>query len=136
VETIEREILSKLSLFYIQVKKKLNSSELPEGLTITDFMVLNSLMNGKKTMVEISKEINVTQSSITLSISKLEEKDIVKRIRYPSDRRITFVEITDKGKEVVSSCQNKLNVVLLECIGNLSHAEKRNLLEVLKKLNC
>jgi len=136
VETIEREILSKLSLFYIQVKKKLNSSELPEGLTITDFMVLNSLMNGKKTMVEISKEINVTQSSITLSISKLEEKDIVKRIRYPSDRRITFVEITDKGKEVVSSCQNKLNVVLLECIGNLSHAEKRNLLEILKKLNC
>lgn len=136
METIEREILSKLSLFYIQVKKKLNSSELPEGLTITDFMVLNSLMNGKKTMVEISKEINVTQSSITLSISKLEEKDIVKRIRYPSDRRITFVEITDKGKEVVSSCQNKLNVVLLECIGNLSHAEKRNLLEVLKKLNC
>jgi len=136
VETIEREILSKLSLFYIQVKRKLNSSELPEGLTITDFMVLNSLMNGKKTMVEISKEINVTQSSITLSISKLEEKDIVKRIRYPSDRRITFVEITDKGKEVVSSCQNKLNVVLLECIGNLSHAEKRNLLEILKKLNC
>jgi MarR family 2-MHQ and catechol resistance regulon transcriptional repressor len=136
VETIEREILSKLSLFYMQVKRKLNSSELPEGLTITDFMVLNSLMNGKKTMVEISKEINVTQSSITLSISKLEEKDIVKRIRYPSDRRITFVEITDKGKEVVSSCQNKLNVVLLECIGNLSHAEKRNLLEILKKLNC
>jgi len=136
VETIEREILSKLSLFYMQVKRKLNSSELPEGLTITDFMVLNSLMNGKKTMVEISKEINVTQSSITLSISKLEEKDIVKRIRYPTDRRITFVEITDKGKEVVSSCQNKLNVVLLECIGNLSHAEKRNLLEILKKLNC
>nr|WP_276608316.1 winged helix DNA-binding protein [Sulfuracidifex metallicus] len=120
----------------MQVKRKLNSSELPEGLTITDFMVLNSLMNGKKTMVEISKEINATQSSITLSISKLEEKDIVKRIRYPSDRRITFVEITDKGKEVVSSCQNKLNVVLLECIGNLSHAEKRNLLEILKKLNC
>lgn len=136
METIEREILSKLSLFYMQVKRKLNSSELPEGLTITDFMVLNSLMNGKKTMVEISKEINVTQSSITLSISKLEEKDIVKRIRYPTDRRITFVEITDKGKEVVSSCQNKLNVVLLECIGNLSHAEKRNLLEILKKLNC
>jgi DNA-binding MarR family transcriptional regulator len=52
---------------------------------------------------EISENMNITSASITYLVDALVKDDLVERIPHPSDRRITWVGLTPKGRETFES---------------------------------
>ncbi len=84
------------------------------GLTVPQIVCLYEIYeNGKMTISALSKKIYLSMSTIVGVIDRLEEKQFVHRTRDIQDRRIIYIDITEKGKEFVSAApyllHNRLN---------------------------
>ncbi|MCW8469754.1 MarR family transcriptional regulator [Fluoribacter gormanii] len=84
------------------------------GLTVPQIVCLYEIYeNGKMTISALSKKIYLSMSTIVGVIDRLEEKQFVNRTRDIQDRRIIYIDITEKGKEFVSASpyllHNRLN---------------------------
>jgi MarR family transcriptional regulator, 2-MHQ and catechol-resistance regulon repressor len=111
--------------------KEINS----QGLNLTEFGVLELLYHkGDQPIQKIGQKILLASSSITYVVDKLEEKKYLKRRGCPTDRRVTYASITDKGKELMDEIFPKYKVSLHEIMGGLDSNEKRSTIEQLKKL--
>ncbi|MGX7738460.1 MarR family winged helix-turn-helix transcriptional regulator [Enterococcus faecalis] len=51
----------------------------------------------------IAEYLDIKPSSVTQIIKKLESVKAVKRVKNESDARVTFVVLTDKGRESLST---------------------------------
>ncbi|QMT59738.1 MarR family winged helix-turn-helix transcriptional regulator [Legionella sp. PC997] len=84
------------------------------GLTVPQIVCLYEIYeNGRLTISALSKKIYLSMSTIVGVIDRLEEKQFVNRTRDIHDRRIIYIDITEKGKEFVSASpyllHNRLN---------------------------
>ena len=84
------------------------------GLTVPQIVCLYEIYeNGRMTISALSKKIYLSMSTIVGVIDRLEEKQFVNRTRDIQDRRIIYIDITEKGKEFVSAApyllHNRLN---------------------------
>lgn len=80
------------------------------GLSMAQFNVLR-ILRGAKTQLSIhvvkERMIEVSPNTTRL-IDKLIDKELVSRIRCEEDKRIVFVEITNKGLELLSEIDDQL----------------------------
>lgn len=84
------------------------------GLTVPQIICLYEIYDkGIITLSILSKGVYLSMSTLVGIIDRLEEKGLVKRTRDIKDRRSIFIDITEKGKEFVSSSpyllHNRLN---------------------------
>jgi len=91
--------------------------------------------DGKLNMKEIGQLIGKDKSTVTPLVNKLLRLGYIKKEKCKEDRRITYVKITEKGKEI----ENKFNDISKEVYSTaykgFSVEEKEELLKLLKKLN-
>ena len=68
-------------------------------------------------MSEIGKKLGISKAMITHIIDSMEEKELVKRVEDPKDRRIIRIHVTKLGKGVINKIElhhrNKLKSFLL-----------------------
>ncbi|AWX56367.1 MULTISPECIES: MarR family transcriptional regulator [Brevibacillus] len=79
-------------LFSNMAQKELETNE----LNWQQVLILEFLGNGPKTMGEISKAVNLSNSTTSGLISRLEEENLVRRFRDRTDRRIVWVSLTER----------------------------------------
>ena len=71
--------------------------------------------------------------SISVAVDRLEKKALVKR-KTTADRRVRLVELTAKGRALITKTFREHAAVMEEAAGVLSKEERRTLLRLLKKL--
>lgn len=91
--------------------------------------------DGKLSMSEIGNLIGKDKSTITALIKKLEKSNYVRKTKDENDRRITYIELTDKSIEIQSKFDSISKEVNTRAYKNFSEEEKETLLKLLKKLN-
>lgn len=91
--------------------------------------------NGKLSMNEIGKLIGKDKSTVTLLVNKLSKLGYVKKEKCKEDRRITYVIITTKGREIEGKFDDISNEVYSTAYKDFTDEEKELLLKLLKKLN-
>lgn len=82
------------------------------------------LSNGNLTISALAKKLYLSSGAIVGIIDRLEEKDMVKRVRSATDRRAVFVEITRKGREFVKDNPHILHNRLKNTLDKYSDAEQ------------
>ncbi|MBU4691290.1 MarR family transcriptional regulator [Mycoplasma zalophi] len=83
----------------LDLKKTLSNYDINQS----EFAVLEYLYHkGTKNIDEIRKHILLTSGSVTYVIDKLEQKEYVIRSVCSTDKRIFWVDITEKGKKLIS----------------------------------
>lgn len=71
------------------------------GLTSPQADVIFTLGNTRgMTCKEIGEHTLITKGTLTGVIDRLEQKDLVRRVTYPGDRRCTRVVLTDGGEHL------------------------------------
>ena len=72
------------------------------NVTLPQFDVLSELDRAAErlTMSQLSKELMVSNGNITGVVDRLEKGGLVKRIRPAHDRRIQYIELTDRGRSL------------------------------------
>src|SRR5699024_5297387 len=101
----------------------------------TEFAVLELLYSkGDHPIQQIGKKLLLASSSITYVVDKLEDKQLLGRKACPKDRRVTYAEITDKGKELMDEIFPKHKLALQEIFVGLDVEEKEFMISQLKKM--
>jgi MarR family 2-MHQ and catechol resistance regulon transcriptional repressor len=104
------------------------------GLGDSEFRVLEVLLHrGPLPVNTIGPKVWLTTGSISVAIDRLEKKGLVKR-RNTKDRRVRLVELTAKGRALISKTFREHAAAMEQVAGVLSTEERLTLLQLLKKL--
>ena len=74
-------------------------------LTRTGYLLMVTLFLSKdasRPLGQLSKQLMVHPTTVTLSVDQLEERRIVARVAHPTDRRTTMVRLTRSGHELAN----------------------------------
>ncbi|UIO40056.1 MarR family transcriptional regulator [Brevibacillus brevis] len=79
-------------LFSNIARKELKTNE----INWQQVLILEILENGPRTMGDLSKAVDLSNSTTSGLISRLEEENLVRRYRDQMDRRIVWVSLTER----------------------------------------
>src|ERR1700716_2879950 len=100
----------------------------------SDFRVLEVLLHkGPLPVNTIGPKVWLTPGSISVAVDRLEKKALVKR-KNTDDRRVRLVELTAKGRALITKTFREHAAAMEEAAGVLSKEERLILLRLLKKL--
>ena len=88
----------------------------------------------RMTQSEIGRRMNVTSSNVTRLIDGLEQDGLVRRAADRSDRRVTYVELTDEGKRVAERIVPAVVQFAMDIAQEFSPEELQTLLGFLTRL--
>ena len=105
------------------------------GLSPSEFTVLEVLYTkGRVPLQQIGEKILVTSGSVTYNIDKLEKKELLMRVPCSDDRRVTYAELTEQGRELFDSIFPQHAELIQSLTSGLDEAETEQVIELLKKL--
>src|SRR5213596_3109274 len=100
----------------------------------SDFRVLEALLHkGPLPVNTIGPKVWLTPGSISVAVDRLEKTALVKR-KNTEDRRVRLVELTPKGRALITKTFRDHAAAMEEAAGVLSKEERMMLLRLLKKL--
>ncbi len=96
-----------------------------EHFSKTEFRLLREVVfeqkQGKKIIAsELARRLGITRSAVSQLINKLEERGIVERTHSPTDRKISYVELTENANTLFAREYERANEVLnrvVEAVG-------------------
>ncbi|WP_242601862.1 MarR family winged helix-turn-helix transcriptional regulator [Legionella wadsworthii] len=98
------------------------------GMTVPQIACLYEIYeNGLMTISTLSKKVYLSMSTLVGVIDRLEEKEFVHRTRDIKDRRIIYIDISEKGKNFVRAAPYLLHNRLNENLRALDENEQINL---------
>lgn len=124
-----------LSRAYRAVNENVNKLIQTYGLNPTEFAVMELLYHkGDQPLQQIGGKILLASGSITYVVDKLEQKELLKRVACPKDRRVTYAQITEKGKSFIEDVFPDHAKQIDMLMSELSEDEKESAISILKKL--
>jgi len=90
---------------------------LPEGLTLSQFSVLNNFarLGGTRTPAQLASAFQVTRGAMTNTLKKLSQRGCIEINADPADARSKIVSITPQGlalrKQAIAAANGELEVV-------------------------
>src|SRR5690625_2533692 len=105
-------------------------------ISSTQFIALQWVTDeGDLTIGELSKKIGLAFSTTTDLVDRMEENEIVKRVRDSKDRRIVRIHVLDEGKSIIKEVIKKRQEYLGEVLEGFSIEEVAVLNEYLLLLH-
>ena len=104
-------------------------------LTERQFFVLLKIYNCKKMELKnLSKELNVSTSSLCILLNKLVDQNYVYREEDRRDRRNTFYGITEIGEKIINDEMKQISSILESKFMMLSVDERKIMIESLQNI--
>ncbi len=105
------------------------------GLTSSQYNVLRILRGEGKPMpcLDIAERMVQVVPAMTGLIDRLEKQGLVRRDRCTEDRRVIFIELTDKGAGLLHQLDEPVMELHRNLIGHLSQTELKELSRLLEK---
>lgn len=101
----------------------------------SDFRVLETLLHkGPLPVNTLGPKVWLTPGSISVAVDRLVKKGLVSRKDHPRDRRVRQVELTAKGRALITRGFGEHAAAMEDVAGVLSKNERLTLLRLLKKL--
>ncbi|OYD06818.1 MarR family winged helix-turn-helix transcriptional regulator [Paludifilum halophilum] len=71
-------------------------------LTVPQSAILRTLgFEGRQSLADLSEKAGMTTSSVSGIVDRLEHSELVQRQRDDKDRRVVWIDLTPKGRELV-----------------------------------
>jgi MarR family transcriptional regulator, 2-MHQ and catechol-resistance regulon repressor len=101
----------------------------------SDFRVLEALLHkGPLPVNTLGPKVWLTPGSISVAVDRLVKKGLVSRKDHPRDRRVRQVELTAKGRALITRGFREHTAAMESAVSVLSKNERLILLRLLKKL--
>lgn len=89
--------------------------------------------NGRKRMSELADSLHLTPGAVTTASDKLIENGYIARIRDEQDRRVVYLEMTDKGRTALTELQNEGRKAMKLVFSHLSESELEHLIKTFEQ---
>jgi DNA-binding MarR family transcriptional regulator len=104
------------------------------GLTVPQLMVLKQIQCEPKTIGQISKAVDLSYSTVSGIIDRLEREQMVERVRDKKDRRVVWIRGTGKVKEKVEQIPIFSEEYFNKLFKDISDEEMDQIVHVLETL--
>jgi DNA-binding MarR family transcriptional regulator len=104
------------------------------GLTVPQLMVLRQIKCEPKTIGQISKAVDLSYSTVSGIIDRLEREQLVERVRDEKDRRVIWIRGTGKVKEKVEQVPIFSEEFYNKLFADISDAEMDQIVNALETL--
>ncbi|WP_409290353.1 MarR family winged helix-turn-helix transcriptional regulator [Peribacillus sp. SCS-37] len=110
-------------------------AELPAKMTTTKYRTLKKIMETQNCMVaHIVQGLELSSGATTLLLNNLEEDQLIIRERCSRDRRVVYLELTEKGQDVLQSITKTRNEFYAAIISSLGSREREQFISSLHKV--
>ena len=125
VTPYSRRIVFALRKIMQQMDHHSRNLDKQHGITVPQLVCLYEIYEkGVMTLSVLSRHVHLTSSTLVGIIDRLQEKGLVARTRDTEDRRVIFIDITEKGKTFVSTSPHLLHNRLDEQFKIIPEAEQ------------
>ncbi len=116
------------------LKNHLINAFINDGIEITPAHtgILFSLLEGQKSMNDLSELLNVKNSTVTGLVDRIEKKGFVERVSDPTDRRKWNIVITDAGTIEIKKASKVINSINDEICEGYTDDELDSFTRILK----
>jgi len=133
---IERREL--LELFYniLRKMKKEWIKQLKHGINPSQYFILKNLKHsGAQKATELAEAIQMTPGAITGASDKLVSEGYAERKGAKGDRRVVYLEITDKGEQLMESMTENQKKVTAKFFEGLSDEDINHLIRIYHQIS-
>ncbi len=126
-----------LEIFY-QILKKMKKewNNQLRGINHSQYLILRSLdHSGPQKAAQLAELTQITPGAVTCSSDKLVAEGYAERKGDKEDRRIVYLEITGKGKELIKSMSEKQNKVTIKFFQGLPDEDIQHLIRIYNKIS-
>ncbi|MCT1478858.1 MarR family winged helix-turn-helix transcriptional regulator [Microbacterium sp. p3-SID336] len=102
--------------------------------TLRTVSVLLCAEAGEKTQKELAELACLDKSTMVNTLDALERAGLAERKVLPEDRRVRIVEVTDRGREIVSSTTDALGGLYASLLERLPEEDREPFLRSLARL--
>jgi DNA-binding MarR family transcriptional regulator len=128
-------ILETIVYLYTETRRLTKQAARDVGLTGPQLAVVKLLDTfGDLSLSSLSERIRAQNSTVTGIIDRMEREELVVRERSTTDRRVVYIRLTDKGRELARGTQVEPMEVFRSVLGTLSRDDTRDLLRILGKV--
>jgi len=107
-----------------------------EGVPKQEIFLIHALgEGGRLNMTELANRMSVALSTVTGIVDRLIGKGCVIRERTEEDRRLVFVELTEKGQAMFQQDREAQRRIGMSVLSRLSEAEQEKLVDLVGKLS-
>ena len=117
------ETAARLRLAVARMQRLLRSQEMG-GLSLTEASCLAVIgRKGPMPLNEIAASEHLSAPSVTKTITRMEEAGLIDRLNDPTDRRVSLVTLSKKGRALVDQIRSRRNAFLLLRLQELSPSD-------------
>jgi DNA-binding MarR family transcriptional regulator len=122
------EALQKVRALVEGLSKSAQSVETRTGLTNAQLFLLQQIRSGRHpTVNDLAERAMTTQSTVSIVLSRLERKGLVKRSRSPVDGRSVMLQLTAAGRRVLRRAPRAATSEVMGALGRMTRPELRAL---------
>ena len=105
------------------------------GLTIPQVMVLRAIESlGDVTVKKLSDTVSLSQATVTTILNRLEDRQLLSRIRSTSDKRIVNAQLTAQGRAILAGVPPLLHDRFIQRFESLSDQRQMQIVSSLEEL--
>jgi DNA-binding MarR family transcriptional regulator len=117
------------------VKQNFESDFKKMGVTQSQILVMRVLnLRGDMKVSDISKELDLSNSTVSGIIDRLVEKKIVQRKRSEEDRRIVMISLADEYRQPVKKGLNAFAQKMRKALSTMTEEDVDSIIRGLEKL--
>ncbi|MDF2684062.1 MAG: MarR family transcriptional regulator [Brevibacillus sp.] len=126
-----RELLKRLNKTFSTMATK----ELCKfGLTVPQLVLIRHIMTEPKTIGQLSKAVDLSYSTVSGIIDRLEREQLVERVRDENDRRVVWIRKTEKITELFEKVNLLSGEIYKQHFNSFSEEELNNIINSLEAL--
>ena len=134
----DRKILDEIRSFnryYTNVIGLLDQHFLDSPFSLTEGRVLYEISHLEGcTAKKIRENIIIDEGYLSRIIDKFIQRGLVERTRFPKDRRLHLVVLTESGRKEFSKLNDNSDRLISQVIGKLSGAERAELVDKMRRI--
>ncbi|MFT2111681.1 MarR family winged helix-turn-helix transcriptional regulator [Marinomonas sp. 2405UD68-3] len=105
------------------------------GLTIPQIVVLRSIAElGDVTVKKLSDQVSLSQATVTTILNRLEDKELVTRVRSNADKRIVHARLTNNSLKVLEGTPPLMHEKFISEFTQLQAWEQTQILSSLQRI--
>lgn len=123
-------MVESLSRIYHHLRKEVNGQLVNEGLSMSKMKILHLITTGKTSATDIKNYMGFSSRTVVTVLDALEKEDMLQRQQSPTDRRVKYVYITEKGREKLRIAEQVHKIILDRMFAPLSEMQLKKFNEV------
>ena len=139
LEEILIEVLARAYSRIIYSEEKILKDMIGDPLSIKEFhtleVIYNAMSNKTNTASTIAKHLGITLGTCTTNIDRLIQKGLVHKVKRDADRRVVYIELSEKGIQLHLKHLAMHKKVISKAIAKLSTTEKVSLMNAINKID-